>query len=94
MFDPTDLGFWIPTIIAVAALYFAWEERRVIKSLLEIMNLQRQDMKSIRNSQMSSQDLENQRILRDKERLAWDKTVGLAKGIGWFLDQVSDSNDE
>jgi ABC-type transport system involved in cytochrome bd biosynthesis fused ATPase/permease subunit len=87
------------SIIAVILTYVDMrkrlsQEQEFSKSMANLINTLREELKLFRKKSSTSDDIERQKLLFKKEQQQWNQFKDIAKAIGWFMEQAENEEDE
>lgn len=96
-----DLPFVLTISVSVVAVILAYidmrrrlgQERKFSQSMANLINTLREELKLFRKQSMTSEDVERQKLLAQREQQQWNQIKDVAQAIGWFLEFVEDTEE-
>lgn len=98
-FDLVTILTLCVSIVAVILTYIDMrrrlkQEQEFSKSMGRLINTLREELQLFRKKSMTNDDLKRQQLLAQKGQQQWKRMKDVARGIGWFLDRMEDTEEE
>jgi len=99
MFDLLSILTLCVSITAVILTYIDMRirlsrEREFSKSMARLINTLREELQLFRKKSVTSEDIERQKLLAQREQQQWNQLKDVAKLIGWFLERAEEYEEE
>jgi len=96
-----DLPFVLTISVSVVAVILAYidmrrrleQERKFSQSMANLINTFREELKLFRKKSMTSEDVERQKLLAQREQQQWNRMKDVAQAIGWFIEHMEDTEE-
>ena len=98
-FDLVTILTLCVSIVAVILTYIDMRRRlkqaqEFSKSSGRLINTLREELQLFRKKSMTNDDLKRQQLLAQKGQQQWNRMKDVARGIGWFLDRMEDTEEQ
>jgi len=97
-----DLPFVLTLSVSVIAVILTYvdmrrrltQEREFSQSMAKLINTLREELKLLRKQSMTSEDIQRQKLLAQREQQQWNRMKDFAKAIGWILEHAEGDYEE
>jgi len=69
------------------------KEREFSQSMANLINTLREELRLFRKQSKTSEDIERQKLLAQREQQQWNRMKDVGKLIGWLLEHTEDEEE-
>lgn len=96
-----DLPFVVALSVSIVAVILTYidmrrrlkQEREFSKSMANLINTLREELELFRKQSRTSEDIQRQRLLAQREQQQWNRIKDFASAIGWILEHAEDDEE-
>jgi hypothetical protein len=102
MSSVSDLSFWVPALISVAAVVLSYvdlrfrqkQEKAASRATTDLILAMRQEIQILQRrieiGATNNELIRQQELAHRQEQEAWNRLKDVAKGVGWLLERASE----
>lgn len=97
-----DMAFALTLSVSIIAVVISYidirrrlkQDREASKSMALLINTLREELQLFRKQSQTSEDIQRQKLLTQREQQQWKRIVDVGKAIGWLWEHTEEENED